>query len=304
MSKEMLRGLRCLRCGAEVTNGLALCELCRRKVVTDLEFLPTYFANLSRWRPGRAGGKTVYKSRALWDGDQQGTGDRVRDALDEASNALTTWARVLTDSMPIVRRPVELCNAVVLGELEHVDIDEAQTARLLCSGFDRNLTTIATKDWAGEFAVALSELEESLRGLTEGVVPGWYAGACGLCGWATHAVPGLTWVTCSTCGATTYVHDRLPIILAEARPWVARPRQIAEAIVALIDSETDSRKMYDRIRQWASRGVLIPVDSWGYDPLLGYARDYDGSTARRYRLGDVLDLREAATRRQTGTIAV
>lgn len=289
-----MTGIACLRCSATTTNGLALCELCRRKVVTDLEFLPTYFANLSRWRPGRAAGKAVFGSRALWDGVPQGTGDRVRDALDAASNALTTWARTLADSRPVVRRPIELFDALVLGEADGIDIDEVQTARLLSQAFEKNLTTIATKDWAGEFAVEMSWHEESLRALTEGVVPGWYAGACNLCGHATHVVPGLTWVTCTGCGATTYVRDRLAIILTEARPWVARPRMIAEVLVALLDSETDPRKLYNRIRQWASREVIEPVDMWGYDPRLGYARDYEATSGYHYRMGDVLDCIEAS----------
>lgn len=293
MSAHVTGGMACLRCGATTTNGLALCELCRRKVVTDLEFLPTYFANLSRWRPGRAAGKSVYGSRALWDGVPQGTGDRVRDALDEASNTLTTWARTLSESTPVVRRPLEIFNALMMGEVDPAELDEVQTARLLSRAFEKNLTSIATKDWAGEFAIDMSWQEESLRALTESVVPGWYAGACGLCGYATHVVPGLTWVTCTNCGATTYVRDRLPIILTEARPWVARPRKIAEALVALLDYETDSRKLYNRIRQWAVREQLEPVDRWGYDPRLGYARDYEPPTGYHYRLGDVLDCIEA-----------
>lgn len=293
----VLRGMACLSCGATTTNGLALCELCRRKVVTDLEFLPTYFANLARWRPGRAGGSKVYGSRVLWDGIPRGTGDRVRDALDEASNALTTWARTLAESRPRMIRPLELFDAVLLDEADAADLDEVQTARLLCRGFDKSLTTISTLDWAGQFAYDMSIHEAALRELTESAVPGWYAGACIQCSSPTHAVPGLTWVTCIWCGSTTYVRDRLPIILEEARGWVARPRQIAEALVALLDEETDTKRVYDRIRQWASRDMLTAVDSWGYETPLGYSRDYDKTTAHRYRLGDVLDLRDAARRR-------
>lgn len=288
-----MTGLACLRCSATTTNGLALCELCRRKVVTDLEFLPIYFANLARWRPGRTAGKPVYDSRVLWDGVPQGTGDRVRDALDAVSNSLTTWGRSLADSRPIVRRPVELSDALIMGEADNADLDEVQIMWLLTHAFDKGLTTISTLDWAGEFAIEISWHEESLRALTENVVPGWYAGACNLCGYATHVVPGLTWVTCMHCAATTYVRDRLPIILEEARPWVARPRKIAEALVALVDSETDSNRLYNRIRQWVVRGMIEPVDMWGYDPRLGYARDYQPMSGHHYRLGDVLDCIDA-----------
>lgn len=292
-SSVTLRGMECLGCGATTTNGLALCDLCRRKVSTDLEFLPIYFRNLSRWRPGKAGGTRVFQSTVLWDGIPEGTGDRVRDALDEASNVLTTWARSLADSQPILRRPLEFFDAVIMGEASVLDLDEAQVAALLSRGFDRNLDTISTKDWAGQFVYDISMQESALRELTEAAIPGWYAGACNMCDNATHVVHGLTWVTCIHCGSTTYVRDRLPVILKEARGWVARPREIAEAMVALLDDETDVPRLYNRIRQWASREQLIPVDSWDYDPRLGYARDYDSDRAYRYRLADVLDLREA-----------
>ena len=299
----MSTGLACLRCSATTTNGLALCELCRRKVVTDLEFLPTYFANLARWRPGRTAGKSVPSSRVLWDGVPQGTGDRVRDALDATSNALTTWARALADARPIVHRPVDLPDALIMGEVGDVDLDDAQTLHLLARAFDKNLTTIATLDWAGQFAIEVSWHEESLRALTESVVPGWYAGGCGLCGWGMHAVPGLTWVTCTGCGATTYVRDRLPIVLNEARDWVARPRQIADALVALLDAETSVPRLHERIRKWALRERLHPVDSWGYNPRLLYSRDYDPVNALRYRLGDVLDCIDASKAAEKARVA-
>jgi hypothetical protein len=286
--------MTCLRCAATTTNGLALCDLCQRKAMADLDYLPTYFTNLTRWRPGRAGSRRIPGSVVLWDGEPQGSGDRVRDALDEFSNALSTWARMLADSRPIVRRPLELFDAVILDEGDLSDLDDSQTTRLLCGGFYKNLTSIATQDWAGEFVTELGRHEENLRTITEDVAPGWYAGTCRGCGYATFVIPGLTWVTCSFCGMTTYARDRLPIVLNEARGWVARPRQIADVIVALVDGEHSAKRVYDRIRQWASREMIEPVDSWGYDPRLGYANDK--VMAHRYRLGDVLDLRESTRR--------
>lgn len=283
---DLEHGLTCFRCGAESTNGLALCELCRRKVKADLEFLPTYFANLARWRPGRTGGSRAYGSRVLWDGSSKGTGDRVRDALDSASNALTTWARVLTDDRP---------NVIILNEVDSAKADEVETIRALCLGFEKHLTTISILEWCGVFAVEISQHEQALRVLTESSIPGWYAGACRVCANPTYVVPGLTWVTCSSCGVTTYAQDHLPTILQEARAWVARPRQIADGLVALLDSETDAARLLERIRKWALREQLFAVDAWGYDPRLGYARDYDPVGTYRYRLGDVLDLL-AATR--------
>ena len=287
--ENTMTGLTCLHCGSTCTNGLALCDLCRRKAVVDLEFLPTYFANLTRWTPGRAGSRQPYGSRVLWDGTERGTGDRVRDALDEASNALATWARALGDDRP------EVLARFIPDDRPLGELDEAQTARLLCDGFAESMTPIATLEWAGEFVRDVAQHEQALRTLTEWAVPGWYAGACRRCAHPTYTVPGLTWVTCSGCGVTTYARDHLTTLLGEARAWVARPRQIADALVALLDGETDVSRLHERIRKWSLRERLEPVDAWGYNPRLGYSRDYDPITVYRYRLGDVLDLVAATT---------
>src|SRR5690606_15579209 len=87
------RMIHCLSpdCGAETTNGLALCDLCQSKARLVLAVLPTYLRNLSRWRPGRAGSRPVPASREP-SGPSVGKGDRVEQALDAASNELGTWA--------------------------------------------------------------------------------------------------------------------------------------------------------------------------------------------------------------------
>ena len=48
----------CLHCGSTTSNGLALCELCRRKALADLQFIPVYFRNLARWRSPCSGSTT------------------------------------------------------------------------------------------------------------------------------------------------------------------------------------------------------------------------------------------------------
>jgi hypothetical protein len=97
--------IKCLHCGAETSNGLALCDLCQRAAVINLEFLPVYFRNLARWRPGRAGSRPVPGSRVLYDGEVRGdgTGDRISDRLDETANGLIGWARMLATTGPTSR---------------------------------------------------------------------------------------------------------------------------------------------------------------------------------------------------------
>ena len=304
--------IRCLHCGAETNNGLALCHLCRRMASTILEFLPVYFRNLARWRPGRAGSRPVPGSRVLYDGEIRGvgTGDRISDTLDvtlgtfpdseqaariraesEAANALTTWARVLVDDRPYLARLLDRLSAARQAET----IDEAQTIAWLCAGFERYLTSISTTDWCGEFVRDLGHHEETLRKLTETAMPGWYAGACRKCKMSTYVVPGLTWVTCGACGTTTYARDHLEIVLNEARDWVARPKAMAEAIVALVDTEASVPKLYTRIRKWAHVGDIQPIRRTGRGYMWSAEEERIVIGPKevghaRYRLGDVLDV--------------
>ena len=268
--------MKCLFCSAETSNGLALCERCQVTASVDLEFLPIYFRNLARWRPGRAGGRPVPGSRepqGAFQGSTPSSSDRVSRALNEAGTDLTTWARCLADD-----RGVELPEQG----------DEAATIAALCRLLTANLTSIGTLEWAGEFVAMLRKHEATLRALTEKVVPGWYAGGCrrkvtmeSTCGAATYVVPGLTWVTCGVCGTTTYARDHLETVIDEARDWVARPMRLAEAAVALIDTELSVPRLYERIKKWEQR-----------EKITGLRRvDSDGDPVgpKRYRFGDVLD---------------
>ncbi len=293
--------IRCQHCGAETSNGLALCDLCQQYGHSCFEFLPVYFRNLARWRPGRTGSRPVPGSRVLYDGSVRGTGtgDRISDTLDETANALTTWARVLADARTFPR-PLTEVDAVLCGDLA-ADFAEVLSDRpelavdLLCRGFGRHLTSVATTDWCGAFLAEIGEHETRLRKMTEVSVPGWYAGACRHCGVSTYVVPGLTWVKCGTCGATTHSATHLDVVLDEARGWVARPKALAQALVALLDTEPSVPRLYDRIRKWAEREQLTPIRrltrGHTFDPMTETIVVVDEEVGpARYRLGDVLDL--------------
>jgi hypothetical protein len=284
------------------TNGLALCDLCQRKVSVCLDVLPIYFRNLARWRPGRAGSRPVPGSQVLYDGTVRGsgTGDRISDQLDETLTALSTWARALTKDRGDYTRPLTFANAVLCDDLpldvaEELNDDQATKAAWLCLALDHHLTSVATLEWCGEFVRDLGIHETRLRGLTEASIPGWYAGACRRCKVPTYVVPGLTWVTCSGCGATTYARDHLDVVIAEAREWVARPKALAEALVALLDTEQSVPRLHERIKKWGQREKITSVrhTERGHvwlaaenrfavvDQAIGYPR---------YQLGDVLGL--------------
>lgn len=277
--------MTCLHCGATTSNGLALCELCQRKGQTMLEYLPVYFRNLARWnRPNRPNGSLG--SQGSWVLRQGDTGDanRIGRALDDAGAMLATWARSLEEDRQI---PTPTADS------------ETAQVEALCTWFATLLTTISTTEWAGQFLDDLDRHERKLRALTEEVAPGWYAGACRRCDAPTYVIPGLTWVTCRGCGSTTYARDHLDVVLTEARDWIAQPARLAEAIVALVDTEQSVGRLRKRICKWGDRERIFAIDKLGYQRELGYAGEK--YAPKRYRLGDVIDLlfTEGATRLDT-----
>ena len=268
--------IRCMHCHAETSNGLALCELCTRAALTYLEFAGVYFRNLARWRPGRAGSRPVPGSREPGTTGNTAATDRISRALDEAGAEMVGHALQLADDRPAIDIPAP--------------DDEATQFLALVDLFTQHLTSMSTLDWIGEFVTSMQRMEVRLRRLTEAYIPGWYAGGCRGCGSATYVVPGLTWVTCRECGVTTNARDHLDVLLDESRGWVARPMPMAEAIVALLDSEQSVGRLHKRISKWGERGQLEVVRQ--------VDEDGDPTGPKRYRLGDVLDLlrREGQTR--------
>lgn len=286
-----MSAIRCLDCGAETTNGLALCEGHQDFASRCLEWLPVYFKNLSRWRrPARPNGSLGASGQWLIQrGESEGS--RIATALEHVANDLDTRARMLTDDRGILPEPGET---------------DAETVEALCMFLDVHLTSIATLDWAGDLVRDLRRHEDMLRLLTETAVPGWYSGACQRvtgrdmegniyrCGAATYVVPGLTWVTCTGCGLTTYARDHLDVVLEEASDWIARPMRLAEAIVALVDTEQSVARLHKRISKWGERGP----DRGGVCTVRRKDADGDEVGPKMFRFGDVMErlLSEGPTR--------
>lgn len=265
--------MKCYHCQAETTNGLALCDLGQGYAARCLEFLPIYFRNLARWQPGKAGARPVPASREPRTIANQ-VSDRVTDALDQAAADITDYAHKLATH-------------------HNLDLpasnDEQASVRVACWILTENLTSVATLDWCGDMVRVLGDHETKLRAMTEDVAPGWYAGSCKVCESGTYVVPGLTWVTCLACGSTTYARDHINTVLDEARGWVARPRALAETVVALVDTEMSVPRLYERIKKWGQRGEQ-GSNLRGITAVRRLDRDGDPTGPKSYRLGDVLDL--------------
>ena len=293
--------MTCQSCGSKTTDGITLCGLCRQAVTVYLNALPIYFRNLARWRPGRTGTRQVPGSRVLYDGTTRDAGDKITDRLEDAAVALDILANRLLQAGPVFERPLTLADATLAGELPEdlaalLAEDKPQAVTLLCTALRGQVHRIATLPWAGELVQTIGLHESALRTLTEQSVPGWYAGTCrrNNCGADTYVVPGLTWVTCGRCGAMTYARDHLDAILEEARDWIARPKVIAHAVVALVDTEESVPRLYDRIRKWAEKGDVKAIRATEIGPVWSEEERAFVQGERpvghpRYRFGDILD---------------
>lgn len=268
--------MTCDNCGADTTNGLALCQACRAWFLVNAEFIPVYYRNLSRWRPSSASGAKRVRQVAPPMPSMPGSSssDHIGNTLEEAHTDLLRLTEDLAGARPQYARVIARISAM----------EEETFVHLACALLTKYVDSLTTLSWIKGIVTGISEIETTLREKTELAIPGWYAGACKLCQTPTHVVPGLTWVTCQGCGATTHASDHLPIILEEARDWVAHPGQLAGALVALLDAEVSPFHLRKRISNWGNRDKLTPIrrlDSEG-----------DPTGPKKFRLGDVLTLLE------------
>lgn len=154
----------------------------------------------------------------------------------------------------------------------------------------QHLRSIATLEWAGEFARDVVRLELDLRRFIERHRERWYAGVCGYiadeeqpdeyCTRVLYADPDAAEVRCPVCRTSWPVAFRREVLLAEARDVETNVATIARALVVLLDEEPSQARLEARIQKWIARGKL---------ERRGHI-DTDGRVRKTYRLGDVLDL--------------
>jgi hypothetical protein len=225
-------------------------------------------AGLVRRGGGGSGGKP---------GSRPPLNDGATDALHAVTNALTTLAREIADTRGL-QAPRD----------GHTHTDPLV---MVCRWLERQLEWArhATDDQGGAYAVqAFAEIEacaSRLRGLVNGREPGRYAGPCGyvdedgqLCGEDVEARPGANHATCRACGSRYDVDERQAWMRGEIEDHLARPVEIAGVLMRL-----GFPVGYSTIAAYAAKGLLVP-------------HGHDQKERPMYRIGDVLDLRMAATK--------
>lgn len=291
----------CQHCTAETSNGLVLCSRCRRTLGTALTNTAAYYDDLARV-PVRAG----VRRRSNTAADPTGISaaaiirDPIAEADDQATNVLTSWARILVDDRPQVGPP-------------------PRTVPDLAPWLGEHTTTIATLAWAGDYLQEMLRIERLLRKVASRADTGSYVGVCGRtvtetrrhdetsCWCACHLeaaecdVPGgcggefgdiaeeicteplyapthARLVRCR-CGASWDVRARRQQLVRQAEDELAPVAAIAY-LAAVFTGEVSVGKLESRIRQWVQRNKLTAVTT----------KVIDGRPKKVYRVGDVLDL--------------
>jgi hypothetical protein len=272
----------CLGCLPRVADDGLICDGCVDLMVFKLRLIVNLTpdarlvaAGLVRRGSGGGSGKP---------GSQSPGNDDALDALDGVQNALTTITREIAETRglqipsagPTPTDPLTRACSWLLAQMEWV--------------------RHATDDQGGAYASGVfAEIGESaskMNAIVNGPAAQRYLGPCGApvvdfdfatdestietCDGDVYARDGASTGRCRTCGAEVSTAERQAWLDAEVRSHAYTAAEIAAAYP--IKANT--------IRQWLSRGLLVPHGELGGRPLLN--------------LGDVLDLAAGdAARRET-----
>lgn len=285
-------GLKCQHCTAD-TVGVVLCKRCRTTLSVSLQNVGSYHADLFS-----LGAPTRVRSRRVGEqSDPTGTaagasklGPVEERLAAEATNALTTWVRLLLDDR------AELMT-------KHPTDTVADMVKFLRA----SLGSIATLEWAGELVREILALERRLLRTISRGKGYWHAGICaaktGLevddwCPEDLFIQPGQSFVRCRACGHSWSVEQRRRFIIEESRETLLPVALIARVAVTLLDGEPSVQRLEARLRQWVHRGQL---EDYGVRVLV------EGQQPKRvYRLGEVIDklAADAAHRQSSASGAI
>lgn len=289
--------IQCLHCGAETSNGLALCGGCITTATVSLVNIASYHTDALNIQPGeRVKVRSAYQSTPPPALDPRH--DPVSAVCGHVDAIIVGWVRNLEDDRAIETK--------------------AHTTTAACAWLEQHLTTIGTLDWAGEFVREMRDCEGRLERLLDRTDTGWYAGRCenvlegerlhdgqtcacachetgacdmpGGCGDAgvigavlcprpLYVNRGKGWVRCPECGMTWDAEARRVRLVKQAADELAPVRALARVIVGITD-EVSEERLTRRIEKWIDRKQL---HDYG-------VRVLDGRPRRVYRIGDVLKL--------------
>lgn len=269
----------CQVCGNATVAGLALCPRCVKTLQHALTNIGVSYADLDR--APTAG----VRRRGSATPDPTGTAaaglrlDPVSAADLDATNTLTTWARVFADDRPQAGQP-------------------PRTVPEIAGWLSDNLRSVTTLGWAGDMTRDLLGVEHHLKGVVERLRTGNYLGICGAeheledgsttaCTEPVYAHALRPSVTCR-CGTTWDAHARRQQLVRDAEDELLPVAGIAR-LAAVFTGEVNVAKVEARIRQWAHRGDVEVVD----------IHTISGRPRKVYRVGDVLDLLARDTPQRT-----
>lgn len=228
-------------------------------------------AGLVRRGGGGSGGKP---------GSQSPINDGATDVVDAVQNALTTLARHVAETRGLQRPSAPLGVRMLPDPLVRAAEELSVSLEWL-----RHAVDDQGEPYAVHAFEEISRCTTRLRGMVNGREPGRYAGPCGyvdeggeLCGEDVEARPGSNYATCRACGSRYDVEERQAWMRGEIEDHLARPVEIASVLMRL-----GFPIGYSTIAAYASKGQLVP-------------HGHDQKERPLYRIGDVLDLRMAATK--------
>lgn len=219
----------CPMCDHPIADAGTACHDCQGKTATNLRSLADHWPQL-----------TITLTRQDRIGDPAPSGaetplmfsEKAHDVANIITNTLTTWARDIEEqrgSTAPSRTPT--------------------LARWLAD----QTTWLRHRDYGPEALDELDHCWHLLRTTIDRPPKRTYAGPCDHCRRDMYAAQGAPSVQCRDCGATYDVNARREWLLEQADHTLAHASLIARAL-----DELGEPIKSDRIRQWASRGRLIP----------------------------------------------
>lgn len=236
-------------CPKPVKDGLQTCAACERRVLDHLADLPRLDRDLltPTRAPGTGGGPAGLDP----DADVPATlaqipGPAADGPLEVRSRiriAATTWTRTLRDGFAIPA-PADDRTATLV---EHIAW--------------YSLTFLADQELAAQFAGDVDQLWRDATRQAYPAGPGGQAlGACPTCATVVRSSTTYGKVECRGCGAVRTVEQWQQLLVGDL---AAETSAIAPDLCAWLSGRHDRPVQHTTLRQWASRGVLLPKPGGG-----------------------------------------